>query len=84
MCNQQRLKSAYTSEPRYDKTNKVTVHPADSDQPGHPPSLISVFAVRPSFLLVDNEDLDAQADLSLRWAHSHFVGFVMSWLICAG
>ena len=25
---------------------------------------------------------DAQADLSLRWAHSHFVAFVMSWLIC--
>ena len=25
---------------------------------------------------------DAQADLSLRWAHTHFVGFVMSWLIC--
>ena len=24
---------------------------------------------------------DAQADLSLRWAHSHFVGFVMGWLI---
>ena len=24
---------------------------------------------------------DAQADLSLHWAHSHFVGFVMSWLI---
>ena len=24
---------------------------------------------------------DAQADLSLRWAHNHFVGFVMSWLI---
>ena len=24
---------------------------------------------------------DAQADLSLRWAHSHFVGFVMRWLI---
>ena len=23
---------------------------------------------------------DAQADLSLRWAHNHFVGFVMSWL----
>ena len=22
---------------------------------------------------------DAQADLSLRWAHSHFVSFVMSW-----
>ena len=25
----------------------------------------------------------AQADLSLRWAHSHFVGFVMSRLTCA-
>ena len=24
---------------------------------------------------------DAQADLSLRWPHTHFVGFVMSWLI---
>ena len=24
---------------------------------------------------------DAQADLSLRWAHTHFVGFVMSQLI---
>ena len=25
---------------------------------------------------------DAQADLSLRWAHPHFVGFVMRWLKC--
>ena len=25
---------------------------------------------------------DAQADLSLRWAHTHFVGFVVSQLIC--
>ena len=25
---------------------------------------------------------DAQSDLSLRWAHTHFVGFVMSFLIC--
>ena len=24
--------------------------------------------------------MDAQADLSLRWAHIHFVGFVISWL----
>ena len=24
--------------------------------------------------------VDAQVDLSLRWAHTHFVGFVMSWL----
>ena len=28
-----------------------------------------------------SEDSD-QADLSLRWAHTHFVGFVMSWLKC--
>ena len=27
--------------------------------------------------------VDAQAHLSLRWAHTHFVGFVMSWLIWA-
>ena len=25
--------------------------------------------------------MDAKADLSLRWAHTHFVGFVMSRLI---
>ena len=35
-----------------------------------------------SFLHADSEDwsdwADAQADLSLHWVHSHFVGFVMS------
>ena len=41
----------------------------------------------PSFLHADSEDSDQtgrmiRADLSLRWAHSHFVGFVMRWLIC--
>ena len=25
---------------------------------------------------------DVQADLSLRWVHTHFVGFVMLWLKC--
>ena len=35
----------------------------------------------PIFPHADSEDwADAEADLSLRWAHSHFVGFVMSWL----
>ena len=59
----------------------------DSDQPGHPPSLIRVFAVRMkkawilSYLLSAQRRLwsdwaDAQADLSLRWAHSHIVDFV--------
>ena len=34
-------------EPPYDKTHKMAFAPSeDSDQPGHPPSLIKVFAVR--------------------------------------
>ena len=34
-------------EPPHDKTNKMTFVPSeDSDQPGHPPILIRVFAVR--------------------------------------
>ena len=63
----------------------------DSDQPGHPPSLIRVFAVRMkkawvlSYPLSAQRGLwsdwaDAQADPSLRWVHSHFIGFVVSWL----
>ena len=36
-----------TNEPRHDKTNKMACVPSeDSDQPGHPPSLIRAFAVR--------------------------------------
>ena len=45
----------------------------DSDQPGHPPSLICRHCA-----------LNAQADLSFRWPHTHFVGFVMSWLLYTG
>ena len=63
----------------------------DSDQHGHTPSLIRGFAVRmkkalvPSYPLSTKRRLwsdwaDAQADLSLRWAHISFVGFVMRWL----
>ena len=34
-------------EPPHDKTNRMACAPSeDSDQPGHPPSLISVVAVR--------------------------------------
>ena len=37
----------WTNELAHDKTNKLTCAPSkDSDQPGHPPSLIRVFAVR--------------------------------------
>ena len=61
----------------------------DSDQPGHPPSLIRVFAARsmgsegPKLFSCGQRSLwsdwvDAQADLNLRWAHTHFVSFVMS------
>ena len=84
-----------TYEPPRDTTNKMACAPSeDSDQPGHPPSLIRVFAVRMKKARVFSYPLsakrrlgsdwaDAQADLSLRWAHSHFVGFVMRWLIFA-
>ena len=64
----------------------------DSDQPGHPPSLIGVFAVRmkkawvlsyplSALQILWSDWADAQADLSLHWAQSHFVGFDMRWLI---
>ena len=45
MCNSvQCLHKRY--EPVHDKTNKMTCVPSeDSDQPGHPHSLIGVFAV---------------------------------------
>ena len=55
-------------EPLHDKTNKKACAPSeDSDQPGH---------------LGLADWMDAQADLSLRWAHIHFVGFVMRWRKC--
>ena len=34
-------------ETRHEKTNKISVRTAKTDQPGHLPSLIRVFAVRP-------------------------------------
>ena len=63
----------------------------DSDQPGHPPSPIRVFPVCMKKAWVISYPLsaqrrlwsdwaDAQTDPSLRWVHTHFVGFVMSWL----
>ena len=63
----------------------------DSDQPGHPRILIRVFAVRMKKAWVLSYQFSAQtdqtgrmqADLSLRWVHMPFVGFVMGWLIWA-
>ena len=74
-------------EPHRDKTNKMACAPSKgSDQPGHPPSLIRVFAVRLkkarvlSYLLGAQQRFwsdcaDAQADLSLCWAHMPFCWF---------
>ena len=80
-------------EPRIDKTNKMSVCPAKTHiSLGIRPvwsecSLCAKWIAKdPSFLHADSEDwsdwADAQADLSVRWAHSHFVGFVMSRFIC--
>ena len=77
----------------HDKTNKMAYAPSeDTDQPGHLPSLIKVLAVcmKKAWVLsyplsaqrrLWSDWADAQADLSLRRAHSHFVGFVMRRLI---
>ena len=56
----------------------------DSDQPGHEESLVPLLPTeRPAKTLIRLGGCiaDAQADLSLRWAHGHFVGFDMSRLI---
>ena len=83
-------------ESQHDKTRQSDCAPSEnSDQPGHPPSLIRVFAVRMkkawvlSYSLRAQRSLwsdraDVQADLSLRWAHNHIIGFVMSRLILFG
>ena len=67
------------------KPTKWLVYPANSDQLGHPPSLLNVFACAlriakdPRFLHVDSEDSD-----QLIWVFAgctvNFVGFVMLWL----
>ena len=74
-------------EPQHDKNNKLTCAPSeDSDQPGYPPRLIRVFAVRlkkPKVLDYPlsgqrrfwSEWADAQADVCLRWAHKSFYWF---------
>ena len=76
-----------TYEPPLDKTNTmICATSKDSDQPGHPPSLIRVFAVRsmgnkgPNLSSCGQRRLwsdwaDVQPDLSLRWAHMPFCLF---------
>ena len=47
LINSKRMEaiSHVPNEPRHDKTNKMSVRPAKTDQPGHLPSLIRVFDV---------------------------------------
>ena len=80
-----------TYEPRHDKTNKVSVRPAktqislvsaQSDQSlccPHEESLGPSLPIKHTGKTLIR--LGRQADLSLRWTHSHFVGFVISRLI---
>ena len=75
-------------EPSHDKTSKLACAPSeDSDEPGHSPSLIRVFAVRFMGSLgttftsggqrrLRSDWADAQADLSLDWAHMPFCWFI--------
>ena len=58
------------------KPTKWAVRPAKTRiKPRHPPSLIRVFAVPWKSSGPYSEDVDAQADLSLRWAHISFCCF---------
>ena len=81
-------------EPRHDKTNKMSVRPMKTQISLCICPDWSVFAVSMKKAWVLSCPLSAeprlirvggcpsaQADLSLRWTHTHFVGFVMSWLI---
>ena len=70
-------------EPPHDKTNKMECAPSEgSDQPGHLPSLISLRCPYEESLGLLSYPLKAQIRrLWSDWAHSHFVGFVTTWLI---
>ena len=81
-------------EPWHDKTNKMSVRPAKTQIslggcPGWSESSLGAQSQKAwalSYPLSAQRRLwsdwaDAQADLSLRWVHSHFAGFVMSRLI---
>ena len=80
------------NEPQHDKTNKMSVRPAKTQisldiRPVWSESSLSAWRNLGSSAThwAHSKDwsdwADAQADLSLRWAHTHFDGFVMSRLI---
>ena len=58
------LPGVATFQPPHDKTNKMMLEPSeDSDQPGHPTSLIRDFAVRMKKLWVLSYPMGAQRSL---------------------
>ena len=62
------ITTVFRFEPPHDKTNKMVCVPSkDTDQPGHPPSLISLCCPH-----------EAQADLSLCWV-AHAILLFLSW-----
>ena len=70
-------------EPRHDKANKMSLRPAktqiNSDQSLR--CALKGSLRTQAFFMRTAKTLIRYADLSLRWAHSHFVGFDMGWLI---
>ena len=79
-------------EPQHDKTNKVIVRPAKTQislgiHPVWSESSLSAWRKLGALAThwAHSEDSDQTgrmpADLSLRWAHTHFVCFVMLWFI---
>ena len=79
-------KVPWKNEPRHDKTNKVTVRPAKTQislgirQVWSESSLSAwrkLGSLATHWAHSQDSQAQAQADLSLCWAHSHFVGFVM-------
>ena len=89
ICKKFKWKRMTGNEPPHDKTNEMIYATSeDSDQPGHPPSLIRVLAVRLkkawvlSYSLSASEDSDQTGRMPrLIWVFTkrscHFVGFVM-------
>ena len=82
-------------KPSHDKTNKMSVRPAKTQislgiRPVWSESSLSAVSMKKAWVFsyplsaqrrLWSHWADAQADLNLRWAHTHFVGFVMSRLI---
>ena len=78
-----------SQKPLHYKTSKMTSTPSkDSDQPGHPSNLISLSCPHEVILCpkllsaqqrLRSDCVDAQADLSLCWAH-----IILLVLLCCG